>query len=385
MVTVSGGSPAIITETLYHLTQVRNVPISEIHVLTTSVGKKTLWDKLLNPTGEAHFHKLCAEYGLRGIKFDEETIHVLEGVDGTPLADIRTDEDNQHAAARVAELVSRLASDPDVVLHCSVAGGRKTMTIFMAFAFQLYARPGDTLSHVLVSPELENSPDFYFIPKKEKGVEFRTRVGTFSAKDARIQVADVPVVRLREKLPRIFENRRLSWADMVHETQQEMEATSIYLHVDTDRNRLVFGKTILELKPRWMDIFLFYVNLKKKHCKEPERRGHCGDCTACYEPLSELRYMGVNQADDIIALRTRNWSQEKKERSNIVLTLTERRDKLAELGESAESALSKLRSAIAATEDARFTEHCDIRRSEERAGHDVTRGIRIDENRIQFV
>jgi CRISPR-associated protein (TIGR02584 family) len=48
------------------------------------------------------------------------------------------------------------------MLHVSIAGGRKSMGFFAGYAFSLFGRTQDRLSHVLVNDPFESFPDFYF-------------------------------------------------------------------------------------------------------------------------------------------------------------------------------------------------------------------------------
>jgi len=91
-------------------------------------------------------------------------VHVLAGADGAPLADIRTVADNLAARDRIFDLVRDLTRDPEVAVHASLAGGRKTMGFLLGAALQFMARPQDRLYHVLVHPAAVERPntDFYF-------------------------------------------------------------------------------------------------------------------------------------------------------------------------------------------------------------------------------
>ena len=69
--------------------------------------------------------------------------------------------DNEALADQIFAFVRELATSTDTCLHASIAGGRKTMGLYIGLALQFYGRPGDTLSHVLVNPALENREFFY--------------------------------------------------------------------------------------------------------------------------------------------------------------------------------------------------------------------------------
>lgn len=97
-------------------------------------------------------------------------------------------------------MLRQLKSVPGTRLHASVAGGRKSMSFYMGQAFSLVAEPQDRLSHVLVNEPFETVPDFYYPPPAPR--DFTTRDGrlTTSSAEARVQLADLSVIRLGSML-----------------------------------------------------------------------------------------------------------------------------------------------------------------------------------------
>ena len=125
----------IITETLFFFAVKQRPAIlpDEIHVLTTTEGKALICDRLLTAhTG--HFFRFCRDYRLdpQAIRFGEETVEVLRDAHGIPLADIRTDSDNNAAADHILTKIRSLTSDPQSRIYASMAGGRKTMDSTLA-------------------------------------------------------------------------------------------------------------------------------------------------------------------------------------------------------------------------------------------------------------
>jgi len=202
LVAVSGLTPQVITETFYYLTQVRDPPvtIAEIHVLRAQRGGQRILTHLLTPS-VGRFYAFCAEYNLdpTTITFDADHIHVFTDVAGIPLDDIRTADDRTAVADQILTLIRRLTDDPTTRLHCSLAGGRKTQSALLGFALQLYGRPQDTLLHVLVDEAFENHVDFFYSSRQPRLIQ--TRDGRqLDARTARVAVAEIPYVRLRDKL-----------------------------------------------------------------------------------------------------------------------------------------------------------------------------------------
>src|SRR5207247_1657174 len=131
--------PAIVTETLWALTQrAQTVRIDEVRILTTAKGKAAILSTLLHPK-DGKFKSCVEELKLtHQIVFNEETVHVFnDGRDGE-LLDIRTDQDNTLAANQICAFIRDWTTEPDTRLFCSVAGGRKTMSIYLTIAMMLY-------------------------------------------------------------------------------------------------------------------------------------------------------------------------------------------------------------------------------------------------------
>lgn len=203
LLAVSGLSPQIITETLYALAVAaepaeRFVP-TEIHVLTTVEGARRVQLALLSdqPGG---FHALRRDYGLPDICFGPAQIHQVQGTDGQPLPDIRSESDNALMADAITDLVRELTADPDSALHVSMAGGRKTMGYYAGYALSLFGRAQDRLSHVLVSAPFESSLEFFY-PTPQPRLISVPGGALADASQAQISLAHIPFVRLRHVLP----------------------------------------------------------------------------------------------------------------------------------------------------------------------------------------
>lgn len=204
LVAVAGGSPAIVTETLWALTQQQHERIDEVRVITTETGKEKLIAALLGP-GQI-FRACCLDSGLSPeTKLTIETLKhrpTFEGNAPANLYDIRNDEENQLAADQICELIRAWTSVKDDRLLCSVAGGRKTMSIYLTIAMMLYGRVADRLFHVLVQPaEFERCHEFLYptpTPRRFNVINAAGQQIQISSAAARIDLADIRFVRLRE-------------------------------------------------------------------------------------------------------------------------------------------------------------------------------------------
>lgn len=255
LLAVTGLSPQVVTETLYAL-GVRAaqggqggenafIP-TEIHLITTTQGAKIARTALLHPDG-GQFHALLRDYPQLGQPvFDEQHIHPIHDAAGQPLADIRTPQENAAAADSITALVAQLTGDPQAQLHVSIAGGRKTMGFYLGYAFSLFARPQDELSHVLVSSPFESHPEFFYPPATPR--RLATRDGQhIDTAEARVTLARIPVVRLRHGQPQALLGGRASYGDTVAAIQQSLAPPR--LHIDLPARRVQCGTTAITLPP----------------------------------------------------------------------------------------------------------------------------------------
>lgn len=224
---VAGLTPQIITETLYALTQQRRERVDEIRVITTLSGRDRIIRALLDPQ-HGHFVAFCRDYGIdpASMTFTEERITLLRTPDGRMLDDIRSVDENGYAANQICEIVRELTRDPHTRLYASAAGGRKTMSIYLTAAMQLFGRAQDRLSHVLVSEPFETHREFYYIPPKPRALEVRDRQGrvrTLSTEQAIIHLADIPFIRLRGLIPEWVRQRNSDYNNMVRQAQEDLD------------------------------------------------------------------------------------------------------------------------------------------------------------------
>ncbi|HXG67498.1 MAG TPA: CRISPR-associated ring nuclease Csm6 [Blastocatellia bacterium] len=268
---VAGVTPQIITETLYALTQNQGERVDEIRVITTLAGRDCILRELLAPR-RGRFFTLCRDYGLapRQIRFDETTITLLRTADGRTLEDIRTPEDNEHAANQIADIVRELTRDPDARLHASVAGGRKTMSVYLAAAMQLFGRAQDRLSHVLVSEEFESHPEFYYKPPRPRRLAIRNRQGKLvkrlSTAQAEIYLADIPFIRLRGALSDWLKDGGQTYGDFVRRAQEDLNlldaAHELRINL-RDKSVTVAGRHA-RLSEREMFIYALFAYLRQQ-------------------------------------------------------------------------------------------------------------------------
>ena len=218
---VIGRTPQIVTETVYALATDPAwdgwIP-DEIRVITTSVGRRTMANRLFgdaddgDQTGNGgrpaaaaddndQFARLLKRIEQPRIEFTPDHIEVVKDDDKRELDDLRTREDNAIMADAIVKRIRKLTSYVNTDLHVSLAGGRKTMGFFAGYALSIFGRQQDRLSHVLVDPPYESHPDFFFPTVESKILE---RDGSpvmvdgkpADARDATVTLARIPFARL---------------------------------------------------------------------------------------------------------------------------------------------------------------------------------------------
>ncbi len=267
---VSGQTPQIITETIYALNnQTPPIHPNEIIVITTSEGSKVAKQFL---EGQGILRKLCEEYNIPEFKIRYEVPHYKDGV---PVYDIRTSEDNEIMANLIHELIKNLSKDQDTELHCSIAGGRKTMSFYLGAALQLYGRLQDKLYHVLVSPEFETNKNFFYKPKQD--VDIKTNDGRIiNTRDAKIEIAELPFIRLGGKVDIKAEN----FFQAVKDSQKFIEESILdKIKIRLKSNLVKIGKTEFKLPPTLLSIYALILE-RRKNCKNK----NCKGCKSCYLP-----------------------------------------------------------------------------------------------------
>lgn len=213
LLTVSGMSPAIITETIWALAceSPPTVP-DEVIVVTTLQGEGDIQRLLLAPEngwrGKSVWETLRADV-FRKTKRPAKSLALqlsirvidLPGESGVreKATDIRSGAENNHAADFILNALAPHALAEDCHVIASIAGGRKTMGALLYGAMTLVAKETDRLTHVLVNQPFEMCRTFFYPAQPVKILEAGPPGQTISvdATTAEIGLADIPFVPLR--------------------------------------------------------------------------------------------------------------------------------------------------------------------------------------------
>lgn len=259
LLAVAGGSPAIVTETLYALTQTSTpayVP-TEIHIITTSgkFGHEASHTALIEAQ---QLKQLCETYAIPVPRFDSTHIHRITNAQGEYLSDITTAQDNEAAADFITAKVREFTQDTHSSLHASIAGGRKTMSYYMGYALSLYGRIQDRLSHVLVD-ESQITRDFFY-PQAHQNIA--------------IMLAHVPFVRLLDGLGFAEEltQGKHTFNQAISLVQQQFAPVSVTI----DRQGWYCGKMLIQdPKPTRLAVYAWL--LERHRQEEPPLRFYGDD------------------------------------------------------------------------------------------------------------
>jgi CRISPR-associated protein (TIGR02584 family) len=343
---VAGGTPAIITETLWTLKE-RNERVDEIRVITTLDGREKILTGKINGRGAAdeslldkdhgQFYKFLRDFPEVGeIKFDENCLYLLTTKEtGVPsprddeqerLKDILTDDDNEKAANQICEIVRELAADDNVQIHASIAGGRKTMSLYLMTAMQLFGRNYDEMSHVLVSKEVEfGAPKFFYKtrqpePVLDPGGKPKTKADgrILTTEDINIYLATIPFIRLRGIVARLWDKNQpvTNYAAFVEEAQSELKflESANELRLNPKKKMLRIANREARLTLRQMFVYAMFAYFRKHGVGED---GYVGLDEITAHDLEKVCLLFVEASEGETAMQT---FSDKLNRSEFIYT-----------------------------------------------------------------
>ncbi len=296
LIFVAGTTPQIITETIYALSQkYPAVYPDEIFIITTSTGRNRIEDTLLK---KGVLKGLVREYNLPDISLTEDSFIIVRDETGKEIDDIRDEVENEIMGDLITSLIQKLTADKGTRLHCSLAGGRKTMSFYLGAALQLFGRPWDKLYHVLVTPEFETNPDFFYKPEKNRMIECRLpdgRTKRLNTRDAEIYLTDLPFIRLGNRMSLHGKD----FSDLVAEGQREIDMAVIQpdVRVNLSRGEIYIGDILIRIPPVQIIIYTAFLRQKVDNCEQPDRQ-YCAECTDCIKPLLHLKKHSIKTMSD---------------------------------------------------------------------------------------
>jgi CRISPR-associated protein (TIGR02584 family) len=237
LLAVVGMSPAILTETVWALAH-ESPPVipDRVVVVTTTGGRQVIDRELLTPVREGspdlwqELRKaiLGSKANLDG-RLMLDPPRLVEAPNTRTgrmdcLEDLRTPKENEATANFLMAELRRWTETPDTRLIVSIAGGRKTMGALLYGCVSLVGHENDRLTHVLVTEPFDDprlKPKFYFPAQSIQ--ELKTADGRkVQARNATIQLADIPFVAFRNLFKRDLVKKPSSFTELVQRCRNEV-------------------------------------------------------------------------------------------------------------------------------------------------------------------
>jgi len=289
LLAVTGMSPAILTETVWALAQEKEPVIPDrVVVITTISGRQAIERELLlpsQPDARTVWQELrrtilgkAAEQDPR-LNFDAaRLIEAPNPRTGTSdwLEDLRTPEENAATANFILAELRRWSETPDTRLVLSIAGGRKTMGALLYACISLLGRETDRLTHVLVNDPFDDprlKPRFYF-PEQPQQQLVATDGRAVSAAEAKIELADLPFVPLRNLFERDLVRKPCSFVELVRRCRgkvEEIARRNVRLKLTWSRRVIAVNDLPVKLSPLQCLLLLFLAQNAKLARPAPEK------------------------------------------------------------------------------------------------------------------
>lgn len=261
VVCVSGLSPQVITETLYALVTSSNYLPTELHVITTQIGKQRIQHQLIE---EGWYQKLTQELGYQLPEITSGNIHLIDTDDKVVVSDVMSDEETRASADDITRIIQQLTADEDSSVVVSITGGRKTMGFYLGHALSLFGRAQDRLTHVMVDSDFEHNNAFFFPTKESKAIYANSNdKRELDCKDAKVNLVDIPFVRLRHGLPlELLEKEDISYSSLVKAAQKNFKEPEVTLLTAT--NELIIDNQKIQLQPQLFAWYHWFATERKE-------------------------------------------------------------------------------------------------------------------------
>lgn len=291
LVAVSGTSPAIITETVWALAHEspRIIP-DEVIVITTSTGETKITGELLTPLPD--WKNQSVWQNLRQdlfkisklpkdsakLQLDVRVINLPDETTGQrqKAADIRSNDDNDEAANYIIQTLAPLVDAQDQNVIASISGGRKTMGALLYAAMSLLGKESDRVTHVLVNEPFDAIRGFFYPkqPVQQLAIPdyLQSKLTTLKANSAKLELANIPFVPLRNKFSELNERRSFAGLVETYSKAPRAQAPPPHLSLDQENGILTVNDTPIKLTGRLLLIATFlYEHARAGHQPFPNK------------------------------------------------------------------------------------------------------------------
>lgn len=289
LLAVTGMSPAVLTETVWALAQEKEPVIPDrVVVITTIGGRQAIERELLMPSQpdvptvwQQLRLAVLGQSAEKDSRLNFDAVRLIEAPNprtGTSdwLEDLRTPEENAATANFILAELRRWTETPDTRLVVSIAGGRKTMGALLYACASLLGRDTDRLTHVLVNDPFDDprlKPRFYF-PKQPQQSLAATDGRTVSAADAKIDLADIPFVPLRNLFERDLVRKPGTFVELVQRCRgkvEEIARRNVRLKLTWSRRVIAVNDLRIKLSPLQCLLMLFLAENAKHALPAPDK------------------------------------------------------------------------------------------------------------------
>ncbi len=252
LLAITGLTPQVVTETLFVLAVKNKIDIDEIYIVTTSRGKKVIEGKDNSPSTpdiplKKEISALCKKYNVKQPKFNITKNVIVAEEETRRLYDIRTDKENRLFPNKLATLLKKLTSQPQMIIHASLSGGRKSMSAHLALVMSLLARQNDKLYHIITDEKFEFK-NFY--PKTEEEADALT-------------LAEIPFVKLRSVNDPVLKSGD-EYFEIVQKTQERLIllGDEAKLIIELKQRKIHYKNKSVIFSPTEISIYTIFVQQK---------------------------------------------------------------------------------------------------------------------------
>ncbi len=356
LLAVTGMSPAVLTETVWALAK-QNPPVipNRVIAVTTTRGKELMERELFSPANgqKESLWQLLRKEILGALVNDPgllnlDTIREISAPNprtgrSEALEDFRSSAENAAMADFLLEQVRGFVETPGVHLITSIAGGRKTLGALLYACMSLLARETDRLTHVLVNEPFDSpglSPRFYF--PEQPVQQLKSDGKTFIAKQARIDLGDLPFVPLRNLFERDLIKKPCSFTELVDRCRRKVNLAAkrnVSLTIWRKRREMEVNGRRIQTSNTQQLLMLFLA--------DPTAASACAQITKFASAIEPLREFATN----LYAQRNPNnfadWRAEARlaadfDDQNLRRALNELKEKLRNAGNEAEALIRAL-------------------------------------------
>lgn len=270
-----GATPQVVTETVWCL--MRQTPPwipSQIHVVTTAFKLKFVRDNLQTENGPlGQLMGKSPPVVVHVPRRDREEHYSADSAqDATTPNDLLRDVNDRDDAARMGNLILRImagiTSDPSSHLHVSLAGGRKTMSAHALMALSLVGRPRDTATHVLVDPQFEDHPDFWYPDQEGRLAPKKGSPQTepLDPAKARITLVPTPAPLMRNRVSDVEDLTKIDLIDLMNKVNLAAALEERpYVHLNTHENSVSTYGVSIKLSPKHFSVYRLLATARQEN------------------------------------------------------------------------------------------------------------------------